>query len=168
MSSPRALPLLSTLLILVASLARLGPSAGRLPERVASHFDGAGVANGFQSRSGFIWTCVLFELGIFALFAILPNLLHAMPTRLINLPHRDYWLHEDRKAQSLARAAALLDWFGLATLLLMAATFELVLRANLRQGDLDSHAMWFLLAAYFAFSASWIFRFLRAFPAPPA
>ena len=89
-----------------------------------------------------------------------------MPTRLINLPHREYWLHPDRKAATLTRAAALLDWFALATVALLAATFELVLRANLGEGSLDSGAMWILIAAYLVFSTSWIVRFLLAFRAP--
>ena len=111
-------------------------------------------------------TCAVLELGTFALFAALPRLLHAMPTRLINLPHREYWLHPDRKAATLTRAAALLDWFALATVALLAATFELVLRANLGEGSLDSGAMWILIAAYLVFSTSWIVRFLLAFRAP--
>jgi uncharacterized membrane protein len=151
---------------LLASLLRLYTAASSLPERMASHFDAQGVANGFQSRAGFLGTCAGFELGLFILFAALPTLMHALPSQLINLPHRDHWLQPDRKVQSLARAAGLLDWFLMATLALMAATFELTLRANQQRTGLDSRAMWLLLAADLAFTVSWIVRLVRAFPRP--
>jgi hypothetical protein len=137
-----------------------------LPPVMASHFDARGKPDGFQSRTSFFVTCALLQLGRLALFAALPWLMRRMPTRLLNLPHREHWLAPERKAQSITRAATLLDAFALATLALMAATFELALRANLRGGPLESSAMWLLLAAYLAFSLFWMVRFMRAFPAP--
>jgi uncharacterized membrane protein len=166
MAAARFVPLGLSLAFVAASLLRLASKLGELPPVMASHFDAQGRADGFQGRSAFVLTAVGMQLGFLAVFALLPWLIERMPARLINLPHRDHWLAPERKAQTVARMAVLLDWFALATVGLLAATFELVLRANLEQRPLANGPMWLLLASYFVFLALWIARFVRAFPRP--
>jgi serine/threonine-protein kinase len=130
----------------------------RLPDSVASHFDGAGRSNGFQSRSMFL----AFHAGaivlVTAIFLLLPALLHRIPPGLINMPRRDYWLAPERRESSIALMAMLLTWFGVATLALLTVVMELVLRANLPGGSgrLSPVLMWALLGAYFLFVAGWL------------
>jgi uncharacterized membrane protein len=142
----------------------------RLPERVASHFDGAGEANGFQSRSMFL----VFHAGamvlVAAIFLLLPGLLHRIPPGLINMPRRDYWLAPERRESSIALMAMLLTWFGVATTALLTVVMELVLRANLPGGGgrLSPVLMWALLGAYFLFVAAWLVAIFRKFLRVPA
>jgi uncharacterized membrane protein len=130
----------------------------KLPEQVASHFDGAGEANGFQSRSMFL----AFHAGAIVIpsviFLLVPALLHRIPPALINMPRKDYWLAPGRRESSLALMAALLTWFGVASLALVTVVIELVLRANLPGGDgrLSPVLLWALLGAYFLFVGIWL------------
>jgi hypothetical protein len=162
----RSIPLGLSLAFILASFARMALASDRLPPVMASHFGADGVANGFQTRGSFLLTCAGIELSIFVLFALLPMLMNALPVQLINFPHKEYWLAPERKDHTLKRAAVLFDWFGFATVAMMVVTFELALRANLGHSQLDSRAMWVLLAAYLGFSVSWLVRLWRAFPAP--
>jgi uncharacterized membrane protein len=131
----------------------------RLPEQVASHFDGSGEANGFQSRPMFL----AFHAGSIVLlsvvFLLVPALLHRIPPALINMPRKDYWLAPERRESSMALLAALLTWFGVASLALTTVVIELVLRANLPGGSgrLSAVLLWALLGAYFLFVGIWLF-----------
>jgi uncharacterized membrane protein len=147
---------------------RLWLTFDALPEVVASHFDASGQANGYQSRAAFAATSVGLSAGNLLLFTALPALLRKLPASLINMPHRDYWLVPERKAQALERFCTYLDWFACATIALLVAVFELVVRANLTRAPLDSLGMWVLLAAYFGFAASWSIALWRAFRVPDA
>jgi hypothetical protein len=61
-----------------------------------------------------------------------------------------------------------LDWFACATMALLVAVFELVLRANLARAALGSVAIWLLLACYLGFTLGWSVALWRAFRLPAA
>ena len=142
----------------------------KLPERVASHFDGAGGANGFQSRSMFFAFYAGTVLLLTAVFLALPANLRRIPPALLNMPRKDYWLAPERRESSLALMAALLTWFGAASLALTTVVIELVLRANLPGGGwrLSPVLLWALLGAYFVFVAVWLAVIFTRFRAVPS
>lgn len=127
----RFTPLAVSLGFVGLQLARLAISFERLPQRMATHFDVSGKADGYQTRDGFAWTSVLISLALLALFAVLPAILARLPERMINLPNKDYWLVPERRAQILERLTKMGDWLGCATIGLLTGVFELVIRANL-------------------------------------
>lgn len=138
-----------------------------LPEVMASHFDGSGRPNGYQSKAAFAATSLGLSVGNLLLFALLPALLRRLPTSMINMPHREYWLAPQRKAQSLERLFGYLDWFACATIALLVAVFELVVRANLARAPLGNVAIWLLLAGYLGYALSWSIALWRSFRVPP-
>lgn len=156
-------------LVLVAavSAARLLALRAELPDRVATHFDGAGRPNGWMTAQGF----VLFQLGLLALlvavFAGMPVLLRRLPARLVNLPNRDYWLAPERRAASIERMGERLAWMGLATVLFFVWVEELVLHANLAGGGRLAAASFAVgLGGYVVVTAGWLIAFHRAFRVP--
>jgi uncharacterized membrane protein len=164
----RRLPLLLSAGFVALLGLRMWLSFDALPPVMASHFDAAGQPNGYESKGHFAVLSVALSAGLLALFAVLPLLLHRMPVDLINLPHRDYWLAPARKHAALARLTAYLDGFACATLALLVAVFELVVRANLARAPLGNTGIWLLLACYCTFALSWSVAMWRAFRLPPA
>jgi uncharacterized membrane protein len=164
----RHVPLLLSASFIALFALRLWLTFDALPEIMASHFDGSGRPNGYQHRAAFAAISVGLSVGCLLLFAVLPVLLRKLPASLINLPHREYWLTPERKAESVALLCGYLDWFACATMALLVAVFELVLRANLARAALGSVAIWLLLACYLGFTLSWSVALWRAFRLPAA
>ncbi len=63
-----------------------------LPERIASHFNGAGVPNGWMTKDQF-FTLNAFLVGMAVFTGLFPPFMIAkVDPSLINLPNKDYWL----------------------------------------------------------------------------
>jgi len=138
-----------------------------LPATVSSHFDGAGRPNGWSSKQAF-YTLYLFIVVLMTFcFFVLPRLLRRVPSLLINLPNREYWLVAERKDQAFAMLEDEMGWFGIAILVLMVWTIQLAINANLPgAGGLRSDVMLILLGAFFLFTIIWVVRLYRRFAVP--
>jgi uncharacterized membrane protein len=137
----------------------------QLPQKMASHFDGAGRADGWSSKQSFLTTYAITTVGMAALFLLFAGLIPRLPVRMINLHNKDYWLAPDRKVATCRWIATWLLWMGNATLAFLAAIFHLTIRANLGpRRELGSATGW-LLGVYGAFVLLWsvwvLFRFRR-------
>jgi len=138
-----------------------------LPDVVGSHFDAAGKVNGTSSK--LVYFIVYFvSLALTSSFTVLlPLVFKYLPTSVINLPHREYWLSGDRRAESLQFLNVHFSWFGVATMLLMVIIFHLTFIANLSPiKELSLPAPWVLLAAFVIFTIWWTVVLLRRFPKP--
>src|SRR5689334_11841268 len=102
----------------------------RLPAVVASHFDGSGMANGFMSRSLYVWFMLAFTVGLPLLLAFLPSLFFERPSLRFNLPHRDYWLAPERRAETVAFLCQHNARFAMLLMLFLCYVHWLVVRAN--------------------------------------
>ncbi|GDY19923.1 hypothetical protein LBMAG56_12680 [Verrucomicrobiota bacterium] len=153
-------------MLLITAL-QVASYAPRLPEKLATHFDAAGRANGWMSKEGFFVFHVAL-LGLFgAVFGLLPRWLGRIPNSLINLPHKNYWLAPERRAASLADVADAMAFLGALTLVFLAIIGELTLRANLLPEPRLGGEIWWLLGGYGVVLVLWIIRLLRRFPRPP-
>lgn len=123
----------------------------RLPERMATHFDAGGVADGWMSRNGYAW----FSGGLFVfLVGILSGigwLVPRLPTSLINLPNKEYWLDATRRASTLRAVQDMLLWFAAATSVFLALLLQLTIQTN-RMADprMPATALWLILGIYLA------------------
>jgi hypothetical protein len=110
----RGLALFLLVALIAVSAAFLAFTAGQLPGVVASHFDSRSGVNGWLTRSQYMfWMLALAILLPGAIVGLIALLSRTAP-RLINLPHRAYWLSEGRRKQTLATlltfACALVAW----------------------------------------------------------
>lgn len=165
------LSLLALLMTIAGAAVQLWTQVPNLPPRVATHFGAGGVADGWSSRTTFTW----FSLVLVASFALLPLLVHLLlrflPASLINIPHRDYWLADTRRRQTMRRLGAWMEWYGAGSVLFALGITQLTIRANLlapspTEARLDGGFV-LLLVLYLAGTALWIVVLYRWFRKPP-
>ena len=123
-------PALFVLVALIAvSAAFIAVTAGQLPGLVASHFDSGSGVNGWLTRSQYLFwmlaLAILLPLAIVGFIA-----LASTAPRLINLPHRTYWLSEARREQTLATLLSFACAQGCVLTVFAAALHYVILQAN--------------------------------------
>ncbi len=161
------LALLVLLALLVVVAVQIAYYAPRLPATVASHFTAGGAPDGWASRSELLVIYVVIVLVTVLSFATLPLVLRHTSDSLINLPHKDYWLAPERRAETFRTLGARMLWFGDATLMLVSHLMGVTLATNLTPHPrLGPAALW-ALVVYLAFTALWLVSLLRHFYRPP-
>lgn len=156
--------LIITVLIIAAAMVQILYYYPQLPEVVASHFNAAGTANGWQPKGVFfgIYGGVLVLLVL--VFLVPVFFLDRLPDSLINLPRKDYWLAPERRAETFAFINAQMLMFGNATLLFIFTVFQLVIKENLTHLNLLSPSLMMpLLGVYILASAIWTIRLILRF-----
>ncbi len=138
-----------------------------LPPLVASHFDAAGVANGWMSRGGF----VAVYGGVIALMTVMflgLGLLERLPDSTINLPNKSYWLDPARRAETFAWMRGWSSLFGAGTLALMVGIMQLAANVNLGESETLGDRAWMLLGVYIAFAVALSVLMVLRFARKPA
>lgn len=140
----------------------------QLPNVVASHFNGRGAPNGWQTKQAFFSVfvgvtalCVLIGFG-------LASIIGAIPIRLINLPNKQYWLASDRREETLEWLKAYFGWFACGLYVLMIVAYDYAAQSNLHPDHPPSVAR--LVYAFLGFSAFlivWLARMFSRFSRVP-
>jgi len=164
----RKVPLLLFVMLLAAAAAAILYFAERLPDLVAVHFDAAGRANGFMTRTGCRDFMLTTTLGMPLLIVIATTLLpRVLPASLINIPNRDYWLAPERAHDSLVFLSEQGVWFGCILMLFLAAVDGMLVKANtVSPPEFPSALLIALLILFFCVVGAWGVRMLRRFRAP--
>lgn len=142
----------------------IGPE---LPERIATHFDWSGRADGWMSkRAAFLVTgsvCLFVVLPL----ACVPLLFRWLPDSRINLPHREHWLSAEHREETREYLAAWCAAFAAGTSGFAAWTQHLLLKANLavEHPHLDPSFGW-ALGAYFLLAVLGTFALFAHFRRP--
>ena len=146
----------------------LASSSARLPNRVATHFDGSGRPDGWMSRDSHLRFMVVFGLA-FPLFV--PAIVFAsrfLPDRLYNLPHRDYWLAPTRRTETMAYLFKHSLWFSsMALCFVIGIHFSILQRNHLAQAHLSTLLVLALAGCFLAGTAVWGVSLLRHFNQVP-
>ena len=102
----------------------------RLPDRVASHFNASGFANGYMSRGGFVEFYAGLVVFLMVVFGGVALTFRAVPVALINLPNKDYWFAKEREESSRAWLSREMGAFGLVVILFIAGVMQRVFMVN--------------------------------------
>jgi uncharacterized membrane protein len=140
----------------------------QLPNVVASHFNGHGATNGWQTKPAFFAVFVGASVLATVIGFGIPRIISAMPQQLINLPNKQYWLSADHLAEAQALLNTYFAWFGCAVFLIIILTFDYVIQSNLHPDNRpDVSHMWHILVGFLAFVPAWIIRLLARFLRTP-
>jgi len=135
-----------------------------LPERVATHFNAAGDANGWSTRGQLLLTITALFAGFGALF-LAAGWLDRLPNTLVNIPNKEHWLDTERRAASFATICDYLRYLLLAPMAFLVLSLTAVLHANLAaKPHLDLSPSWPLAVLFAAMAAmfAWFYWRFRA------
>lgn len=140
----------------------------QLPAVVASHFNGRGVPNGWQTKSAFFAVIVgLSVLAVVIGFGI-PRIFAVFPPQLMNLPNKEYWLAPEHREETIDFLNAYFAWFACALYLFLILVFDYAIQSNLHPENLpDRSHFWYALVGFLFFTMVWSIRMLARFLRPP-
>ena len=133
-----------------------------------SHFDAAGTPNGWMSKDMFfIFYGILFLL--MTVFAIgLPRFIERLPSSLINLPNKEYWLSPERRGATMEALRSQLTWFGLSVLAIIVIIMQVAIIANISPDQKFSSGIIFIVFGIFlAGTLIWSINMIRHFAKKP-
>lgn len=164
-------PLRAPLLVLLA-LAGLGAislawSAQELPPQVASHFGAQGKADKWMSKSDYLKSMGVIGLVIPIFLVGVGSMTKMLPSGSLNIPHREYWLSAERRADTNRYISGHMAWLACVALFLLLSIHWLVVEANRAAPAVLSNLIWLLLIAFFGGVATWLFVMVRHFSRPP-
>ena len=139
----------------------------QLPSKLASHFDAAGIPNGWSDRWLFFSIHFAIAALLLLIFLGMPSWVKRLPKERINLPNKDYWLAPERRLQTLNFIQAQFLWLGVASLALSLYIMQLVIQFNLKVVTRLSITIVWVLVAYSIFVLIWLVRFIRKFTRLP-
>jgi uncharacterized membrane protein len=158
-----SVPKLVFVLLAVGAACYFSSFYAPLPEVVASHFNGRGVANGWQTKSAFFTVFVSVSVLAAVVGFGIPRIIISLPVELINLPNKRYWLAPEHISGTMEFLNQFFAWFGCAVFTVILVTFDYAAQSNLHPDHRpDAARMWYLLAGFLLFVIVSIVRmFLR-------
>lgn len=103
-------------------------SAPPLPDRVATHFDAQGEANGWMSREGHVKFLIGTGLGLSAFVVALFHSFRFFPPQVLNVPDAKFW-RDPRNYPEACRIFARWSWLLAAMHLIFLGTLHSVILA---------------------------------------
>jgi len=119
--------LLFSAMAFIASVLYFAPF---LPERMATHFNGAGQPNGWMPRNQHILFITLLGFGIPALVIGTSYGIRFLPSSLLNVPNAAYWRTPEKYPEACDKLLRWSLWFGSLSLIWTALLNYLVIDAN--------------------------------------
>ena len=150
----------------VVLLADLGLTVPSLAEPVATHFDGAGIPNGWMTREAYVIFMAGFGIGLPLLVVGVPRLLPRWFPKRTKIPNRAYWLAPERRAETQQFLNWHMAWLGNLMVLFAFAIHHLVVMANASRPPRLPHApLFFIIGCFLAGITVWTvlmwYRFRR-------
>jgi uncharacterized membrane protein len=101
-----------------------------LPDRIATHFNAAGTADGWMNKETFraLMIVAAFSLAAFVIF--LTWVVRFLPDAMINLPHKDHWLAPERRRETFGKLMELGFIIAGAEIVLFAFLYREIIRVN--------------------------------------
>lgn len=138
----------------------------RMPDVVASHFDGLGAANDWSSKDGFFGLYAALLLMVVGIFILVPIWSEKRANFGMKIPHRDYWLAPERIEQTKTFFRRQMMIMGVLHLALMIYTIQLAIMANFDQQPRLHFSIGWALALYFVILIGWLIHFHLHFRKP--
>jgi uncharacterized membrane protein len=155
-------------ILVLLALSQAAWQHSRLPARVAIHFNAAGRPDGWAPREVQTTLHVGTILFMAALIEGLALIQARLPAKLINLPHRDYWLAAERAEATRAWLVGSVLAIGCALLAFFIGLFHLLYLANLAPAPRLTPEVWWLVGGLVGVVLASLGRLLARFGRRPA
>jgi hypothetical protein len=136
--------------------------AGRLPGKVAVHFDVAGRANGWMDRGHHLFTGIAMTVFVTLVFLMIPLITEIVPEKYINTPKKDFWLRPENRKKFGALVGGQMHFAGILVNLFLAVVFTWIYQYNtgivLDMSKLPLYAVLPLLAGIIGSSVYLVYR----------
>ncbi|MCM8812922.1 MAG: DUF1648 domain-containing protein [Candidatus Omnitrophica bacterium] len=150
--------------ILLFFLLHIALSSPVLPEHVATHFGADGQPNGWMSKTRYPFFIFLMGMGMAVFVLTIFFSIRFIPPAMINLPHKDYWLNDLRRAQTMRFIFQHGLWLAIIELLLVLSIHHTTVIVNrLKNPYLPPALAWGMLLIFLGAILAWGFVFIRAF-----
>jgi uncharacterized membrane protein len=160
----RRLILAGMLALAVAQAAYYVP---KMPNPMASHFNGSGVPNGWSSPQHFFGIIMALEVILAGSFLFLtPWSFSRLTDDKINLPNKGYWLAPERRPQTIAKFNQAMLEFGILSQALLIYVVQLSVQANLATEAVLSPNVLVALLIYLGVTVLWLLRLITCFSLP--
>jgi hypothetical protein len=160
------LPIAVLIACLAAMLASVVWASGKLPAKVASHFNGVGQPDDTMLRDNYLLFMTAIGIGLPLFMVGVFYSIRFFPPAIVNMPNRDYWLAPERR---LATAQTMLTyglWLASAESVFLTLIHLQVVQANLAQPVRLTNLIWVQLFFFLAFVAVWLVALFRQFRMP--
>ena len=138
----------------------------RMPNVVASHFDGLGAPNDWSGRNGFFGIYIAMLVLLILVFIYSPRWSEKRARFGMKIPNREFWLAPERADQTRQFFRRQMLLMGVAHLSLAIFTVQLVIEANFDQAPRLHHSIAWALGIYFFFLIGWLVHFFLYFRKP--
>lgn len=154
----------ATLVVAAGQLALWHP---RLPDLVPSHFGLQGVPDGWMPRTAFVSLIGGLHLLTMGMMVLIAVSLRYIPNALINIPHRDVWLSDNHRAETISTCGTILMMVAIVTSWLIIGIFHLTALVAIERQAALMPAFWLLLAIYLIAVLVICVLGMRRFQRPP-
>ena len=155
------------LLMLAGAALFVVRTGGTLPDVVATHFGPSGAAIGFMPRTLYVRFMLIFVVLLPLALTFLVSRVLRLPSTRINIPHREYWLAPERRADTVGLLQRHMRFFGVLLAVFLCYVHWQVVQANrLSPPALDNTRFAYGLAFFMVAFISWIVVLRRNFRPP--
>ncbi len=138
----------------------------QLPDRVATHFGINGQPDDWMSKGSATLLMLAVQIAIPWFLVGIGFAIRYIPAPLINIPHREYWLHPDRRLQSIAFVQRFVTAIACIMSLFTMSINHLTFRANMAATSLNMQAFALVMGLFFVGVAVLVISMLRRFRMP--
>jgi len=132
-----------------------------------SHTGPGGQPDGWMSRAAYLWAMVGSELAIMAPLVLLSLSLARTRGRSWSIPHKEYWLAPERRAETIAHLQGQLLWLAVLLQVGMMVLWQAGIDSNVAASPVIPGSFLFKIAVVGAVVLVWLVRYGRRFHAPP-
>lgn len=135
-----------------------------LPDRVAMHFDLNGTPNGWGSVERHVALMIGLQTFMLLLIDVLPWIVRKVPSEMINIPNREYWLASERREETVVRIGEHCQTLGLTLQVFLVSLGICVGVANLSKPVcLPQQEFLTLMTVFLVAVLGWVVLLIRAF-----
>ena len=155
------------ILTFLANVALAAMSPFILPAKVAIHFGRGGYPDSWASSEFHALIFIALHVPLFLLFLYMPPLVLKLPSKIVSLPNKDYWLAENNRHLVKGMLSGLMFEYGFALFAFLLGVSILTIQANLSDPVRLNEGIFFvILTVFMLYTIYWCVKIFSAFKVP--